>query len=127
MLHCHCVPDRFIRIAPDGRISYSQRLTVTARCQMDFHKFPLDSQTCSLFMGSFGFDRHDIVYQFTDTPLHMDQLELAEYNLVRWTHGHTTNTSRNSVKSRIYFTFQFQRAVGFYILQVCMTLIMMSN
>ena len=61
-LHKIAVPNRFIRytctrqlkwfllyliiyrIAPSGRISYSQRLTVTARCQMDLRKFPLDTQ-----------------------------------------------------------------------------------
>ena len=43
-LHKVVVPNRFIRIAPTGKISYSQRLTVTARCQMDLRKFPLDTQ-----------------------------------------------------------------------------------
>ena len=43
-LHKMTVPNRFIRIAPDGTISYSQRLTINARCEMDLHKFPLDSQ-----------------------------------------------------------------------------------
>ena len=33
-LHKVVVPNRFIRIAPTGKISYSQRLTVTARCQV---------------------------------------------------------------------------------------------
>ena len=35
---------RFIRVASSGRVSYSQRLTVTARCRMDLSKFPHDSQ-----------------------------------------------------------------------------------
>ena len=43
-LHKVVVPNRFIRISPTGTISYSQRLTVTARCQMDLRKFPLDTQ-----------------------------------------------------------------------------------
>ena len=57
------VPNRFIRISPKGRISYSQRLTVKARCRMDLRKFPLDRQTCPLEIGSFGFDAGDIVYK----------------------------------------------------------------
>ncbi len=43
-LHKMTVPNRFIRISPDGTIYYSQRLTVKARCEMDLHKFPLDDQ-----------------------------------------------------------------------------------
>lgn len=57
------VPNRFIRISPTGRISYSQRLTLIARCQMDLHKFPLDSQNCPLEIGSFGHDSDNIVYK----------------------------------------------------------------
>jgi hypothetical protein len=45
------VPNRFIRIAPNGRISYSQRLTITATCRMDLTKFPLDMQVCPLYIG----------------------------------------------------------------------------
>ena len=53
-LHKVVVPNRFIRIAPTGKISYSQRLTVTARCQMDLRKFPLDTQV-GLHGGEGGF------------------------------------------------------------------------
>ena len=54
---------RFIRIYPDGRIKYSQRLTVKARCQMDLHNFPLDKQICPLSIGSFGHTTDDIIYR----------------------------------------------------------------
>ena len=57
------VPNRFIRISHNGRISYSQRLTVKARCQMDLRKFPLDSQLCPLEIGSFGHDASQMVYR----------------------------------------------------------------
>ena len=60
------VPNRFIRISPNGRISYSQRLTVKARCQMDLRKFPLDSQICPLEIGSFGHDASQMVYRYVD-------------------------------------------------------------
>lgn len=33
------------------------------RCQMDLRKFPLDSQTCPLKIGSFGHGAGDIVYK----------------------------------------------------------------
>ena len=62
-LHKIAVPNRFIRIAPNGRISYSQRLTVTARCQMNLRKFPLDTQACPLEIGSFGFDDDELTYR----------------------------------------------------------------
>ena len=61
------VPNRFIRISPEGRISYSQRLTLKARCKMDLRKFPLDKQVCSLKIGSFGYSSEDIVYRYVYT------------------------------------------------------------
>ena len=52
-----------MRIYPDGKISYSQRLTIWASCTMDLRKFPLDSHICRLEIGSFGFTAQDVVYR----------------------------------------------------------------
>ena len=59
-LHKFAVPNRFIRISPNGRISFSQRLTITARCHMNLRKFPLDSQSCPLDIASFGFTEDQV-------------------------------------------------------------------
>ena len=37
-----------MQVAPPGRISYSQRLTITGRCAMDLRKFPLDTQVLNI-------------------------------------------------------------------------------
>ena len=113
-LHKVVVPNRFIRIAPTGKISYSQRLTVTARCQvrhqprsescdktfllvkMDLRKFPLDTQACPLEIGSFGFGQEEIAYSWDKTPLSMDEdLELAQYQMISWHHGNKLLDVRN--------------------------------
>ena len=49
------MPNKFLRISPDGRVSYSQRLTIHARCRMHLLKFPLDSQICPLWISSYGY------------------------------------------------------------------------
>ena len=54
---------RFVRITPDGTVSYSQRLTLAAGCPMNLVKFPLDSQNCRLEIGSFGYTANDVVYK----------------------------------------------------------------
>ena len=43
-MHKITVPNKFLRITPNGQVSYSQRLTIHARCRMHLLKFPLDSQ-----------------------------------------------------------------------------------
>ena len=53
-----------MRITPDGTVSYSQRLTLAAGCSMNLVKFPLDSQTCKLEIGSFGYTAKDVIYRY---------------------------------------------------------------
>ena len=54
-MHKITVPNKFLRISPDGRVSYSQRLTIHARCRMHLLKFPLDHQICPLWISSYGY------------------------------------------------------------------------
>ena len=54
-MHKITVPNKFLRITPDGHVSYSQRLTIHARCRMHLLKFPLDSQICPLWISSYGY------------------------------------------------------------------------
>ena len=57
---------RFSRIAPDGRVSYSQRLTIAATCPMSLVKWPLDSHICPLKVGSYGYSAEDILYKWKE-------------------------------------------------------------
>jgi len=52
MFHTITVPNRLIRLSPDGTILYSQRLTLTLACDMIFDKYPMDNQTCKIELGS---------------------------------------------------------------------------
>ena len=63
-MHKITVPNKFLRITPDGRVSYSQRLTIHARCRMHLLKFPLDSQLCPLWIGSYGYASQDLIYEW---------------------------------------------------------------
>ena len=41
-----------LRLFPNGRVLYSQRLTILASCVMDLKDFPMDRQQCPLQLGS---------------------------------------------------------------------------
>merc|ERR1711953_647287 len=101
-LHKIAVPNRFIRIAPDGRISFSQRLTISAKCKMNLQKFPLDSQVCPLQIGSFGHPSTDIIYKWADKPLSMETLSLAQYVMINWTYGESLVNMKRGNKSVIF-------------------------
>jgi len=52
VFHTITVPNRLIRLSPDGTILYSQRLTLTLACDMIFSNYPMDNQTCKIELGS---------------------------------------------------------------------------
>ena len=52
LFHTITVPNRLIRLSPDGTILYSQRLTLTLACDMSFTNYPMDNQTCMIDFGS---------------------------------------------------------------------------
>ncbi len=54
--HMITVPNRLIRIYPEGRVLFSQRLTLRLECPMKLQKFPLDNQTCIINIGSCKLD-----------------------------------------------------------------------
>ncbi|XP_057716173.1 gamma-aminobutyric acid receptor subunit rho-2a isoform X2 [Corythoichthys intestinalis] len=56
-IHDTTTDNIMLRVFPDGHVLYSLRVTVTAACNMDFSRFPLDSQTCSLELESCWYNR----------------------------------------------------------------------
>ncbi|KTF80478.1 hypothetical protein cypCar_00007155, partial [Cyprinus carpio] len=55
-IHDTTMENIMLRVYPDGNILYSVRITVTALCSMDFSRFPLDTQNCSLELESCEYD-----------------------------------------------------------------------
>ena len=116
---------RFVRIAPNGRVSYSQRLTLWAKCPMNLQKFPLDSQVCPLVVGSFGYSAKDVVYEWAKPKaVSIDKLGLAQfhlkefktYNQILEMNRRTRSGFRNDSVANI--DFLFERQTGFFLLQV---------
>ena len=45
----------YIRVYKDHLIRYSKRINFAVACQMDFHYYPNDEQTCNIKFESFGY------------------------------------------------------------------------
>ena len=116
----------FVRITPDGYVSYSQRLTISAYCPMDLAKFPLDSQICRLQIGSFGYSAEDTLYRWSkpkavtiDKLVQMAQMEIVNYKTFEKEDvglRRTRSTFRND--STLTLEFLFERQTGFFLLQI---------
>jgi len=60
--HNILTPNLYIRIFPDGDVLFSIRISITCACSMHLALFPLDEQTCSLDVASYGWTKNDLVY-----------------------------------------------------------------
>ena len=68
-MHKITVPNRFARIKPDGRVSFSQRLTIKATCPMGLKKYPFDNQVhVKSFVSHFGWATRAV--RVTSTLIH---------------------------------------------------------
>uniref|UniRef100_A0A1I8IW54 Neur_chan_LBD domain-containing protein n=1 Tax=Macrostomum lignano TaxID=282301 RepID=A0A1I8IW54_9PLAT len=81
------LPNRLMRLYPNGTVYYAAKITATLSCQMKLHKYPLDTQVCPIQFESFGHTVKANVYQWRQMPVETDeQLILPQFEL------HATNT-----------------------------------
>lgn len=62
--HSILQPNLYVRVHPDGDVLYSIRVSLTVACSMHLALFPLDKQTCSLDVASYGWTTNDLIYQW---------------------------------------------------------------
>ena len=61
---------------------------------MHLRKYPFDFQSCPLDVGSFSYTASDVVYQWADNPVSLDEVELSQYKLTSWDFGVRTENSK---------------------------------
>ncbi|KAK1338184.1 hypothetical protein QTO34_001298 [Cnephaeus nilssonii] len=99
-IHDTTTENVMLRVQPDGKVLYSLRVTVTAMCNMDFSRFPLDTQTCSLEIESY---ERISLSQFLIQEFHTTT-KLAFYSSTGW-------------YNRLYINFTLRRHIFFFLLQ----------
>ncbi|KAK2150386.1 hypothetical protein LSH36_407g01041 [Paralvinella palmiformis] len=63
-LHEITVPNRLIRLYPNGTLLFSQRLSVTLACDMYLERYPMDNQTCTINIGSYAYTTEDLIIKW---------------------------------------------------------------
>jgi len=119
-LHRITSPNKFLRLRQDGFMTYSMRLTLTASCPMYLHKFPMDSQRCPLVIGSYGYSKRDILYEWSGGGVGLEPgVELAQYDLVNIsTKNKQIVVRENEEFSMVQGTLILRRNLGYFILQM---------
>ncbi|XP_006786330.1 gamma-aminobutyric acid receptor subunit rho-2-like [Neolamprologus brichardi] len=90
-IHDTTTDNIMLRVFPDGHVLYSLRVTVTAACNMDFSRFPLDSQSCSLELESYAYTDEDLMlyWKSGDESLSIDdRISLSQFLIQKF---HTTS------------------------------------
>ncbi|XP_053488543.1 gamma-aminobutyric acid receptor subunit rho-2a [Ictalurus furcatus] len=120
-IHDTTTENIMLRVFPDGHVLYSLRVTVTAACNMDFSRFPLDSQTCSLELESYAYTDEDLMlyWKSGDESLSTDdRISLSQFLIQKF---HTTSRlafySSTGWYNRLYINFTLRRHIFFFLLQ----------
>uniref|UniRef100_A0A4W3IQJ6 Gamma-aminobutyric acid receptor subunit rho-1 n=1 Tax=Callorhinchus milii TaxID=7868 RepID=A0A4W3IQJ6_CALMI len=120
-IHDTTTDNIMLRVYPDGNVLYSLRITVTSMCNMDFSRYPLDTQSCSLEIESYAYTDDDLMLYWkngneslkTDEKISLSQFLIQEF--------HTTTKlafySSTGWYNRLYINFTLHRHVFFFLLQ----------
>ncbi|KAG5831198.1 hypothetical protein ANANG_G00301290 [Anguilla anguilla] len=119
-LHDITVENRLIRIFPNGTVLYALRITTTVACNMDLTKYPMDKQTCTLQLESWGYNINDVMFYWTrgnDSVSGLDTLRLAQYTV----EDHYTSVSEAIYETghypKLIFHFELKRSILYFILE----------
>ena len=89
---------------------------------MHLRKYPFDSQSCPLEVGSFSYTADDVVYRWAESPLTLDEVELTQYELISWDYGVRTENATRKIASGMrrdsvaFLRFDLDREIGYYLL-----------
>ncbi|XP_078594925.1 gamma-aminobutyric acid receptor subunit beta-2-like [Branchiostoma floridae x Branchiostoma japonicum] len=119
-LHRVTVDNRLIRLFPDGELIYGMRITSVLACKMDLRKYPLDEQTCTLELESYGYTKEDLIFTWKNgnKSIHnLDKIDLSQFSLG----DHNTMTAESVYETgtypRLVLSFKLHRNVFFFLLQ----------
>eukprot|EP00074_Homo_sapiens_P009327 NP_001165756.1 glycine receptor subunit alpha-4 isoform 2 precursor [Homo sapiens] len=114
--------NKLLRIFKNGNVLYSIRLTLILSCLMDLKNFPMDIQTCTMQLESFGYTMKDLVFEWLeDAPavqvaegLTLPQFILRDEKDL----GCCTKHYNTGKFTCIEVKFHLERQMGYYLIQM---------
>ncbi|XP_033111431.1 gamma-aminobutyric acid receptor subunit alpha-2-like [Anneissia japonica] len=126
--HDIIVPNRLVRIYPEGNVLYTQRLTVLTECVLDLKRYPHDTQVCSISMGSNTYSESDLIFQWLiedsdNASVDIESgdskdIRLSQFSLLGWKTIRSTKPSvRIGNRTVLTVNFELKRNIGLFIIQ----------
>ncbi|KAI1884955.1 hypothetical protein AGOR_G00215220 [Albula goreensis] len=113
--------NKLLRIFQNGNVLYSIRLTLILSCPMDLKNFPMDIQTCSMQLESFGYTMNDLIFEWlAEAPVQVaDDLMLPQFVLKEEKDlGYCTKHYNTGKFTCIEVKFHLERQMGYYLIQM---------
>jgi len=122
-----------LTVNPDGKVIYSQRMTVIAACKMDLRNYPMDKQNCSLLLESYGMTTEDMYFKWESDngdpksavaigdELIMSQFAVDDYTVEDITASYVTGTF-----SMLKLTFHIRRKKFYYVVSIYIPTILIT-
>ncbi|XP_067034853.1 glycine receptor subunit alphaZ1-like [Acropora muricata] len=122
-------------IAPNGKIIYSQRMTVVAACNMDLRNYPMDKQNCSLLFESYGMTANDLYFKW-DYPSSSgdmksavsvgEELIMSQFAVDNFTVDEITSSYVTGTFSMLKLTFHIRRKKFYYVVSIYIPTILIT-
>ncbi|XP_072253054.1 glycine receptor subunit alpha-2 isoform X1 [Leuresthes tenuis] len=113
--------NKLLRIFKDGTVLYSIRLTLILSCPMDLKNFPMDTQTCTMQLESFGYTMNDLVFEWLENGavqvsegLTLPQFIMRDEKEL----GYCTKHYNTGKFTCIEVKFHLERQMGYYLIQM---------
>ncbi|XP_032424146.1 glycine receptor subunit alpha-2 isoform X1 [Xiphophorus hellerii] len=113
--------NKLLRIFKDGNVLYSIRLTLILSCPMDLKNFPMDVQTCTMQLESFGYTMNDLIFEWLENGavqvsegLTLPQFIMKEEKEL----GYCTKHYNTGKFTCIEVKFHLERQMGYYLIQM---------
>ncbi|XP_054888176.1 glycine receptor subunit alpha-2 isoform X1 [Poeciliopsis prolifica] len=113
--------NKLLRIFKNGTVLYSIRLTLILSCPMDLKNFPMDVQTCTMQLESFGYTMNDLVFEWLENGavqvsegLTLPQFIMREEKEL----GYCTKHYNTGKFTCIEVKFHLERQMGYYLIQM---------
>ena len=107
--HSVTVPNKMLRISPQGSVEYSARISLKASCPMNLLDFPVDSQMCTLKIESYSNDINEIVYRWEEGDMSVaigrNAKQLPQYNLTEFSTSISSTGYGSSEWSSLRFRY----------------------
>ena len=129
--HNIIMPNILLRIYPNGDVLLSIRISLVLFCPMNLQYFPLDLQTCTIKMASYGYTTEDLVFLWKEgDPVQVTKtLSLSRFTLLKYVTDYCTSRTNTGEYSCLRVDMLFKREFSYYLILIyvpCCMLVIVS-